>query len=98
MIALARRVSGSAHAYNHPPTPEGRIVGILRSGTPSLAIPAYMRSRLWLDLRLDRDHAQGLAQLLAHLSRPYQPSKRAHQKDWDSDKTTVKSGEQGIEP
>jgi len=45
----------------------GRFVCVLRSGVPSSAIPVYMQTRLWLDLRDERTYREGLDQLRIHL-------------------------------
>ena len=45
----------------------GRIVCVLRSGVPSSAIPIYMQTRLWLDLRDERTYKEGLDQIRIHL-------------------------------
>lgn len=51
--------------------PRGRFVCLLRQGTPSLALPRYMQSRLWLDCRDDSAYPNALTQLVEHfLSRP----------------------------
>jgi hypothetical protein len=45
----------------------GRFVCILRQGLPSSALPAYMRSRLWLDCRDDSAYATALDQIVEHV-------------------------------
>jgi len=45
----------------------GRFVCILRQGLPSQSLPAYMRSRLWLDCRDDSQYASALEQIVTHL-------------------------------
>lgn len=45
----------------------GRFVCILRQGTPSRALPAYMRSRLWLDCRDDFAYLTALQQITEHI-------------------------------
>lgn len=47
--------------------PRGRFVCILRQGTPSLALPTYMRSRLWLDCRDDASYVSALDQIAEHV-------------------------------
>jgi hypothetical protein len=49
----------------------GRFVCVLREGLPSLSIPRYMQSRLYVDLRDDVQYQAGIAQLLVHLFRKY---------------------------
>jgi hypothetical protein len=49
----------------------GRFVCVLREGLPSLSIPRYMQSRLYVDLRDDAQYQAGIAQLLVHLFRKY---------------------------
>lgn len=56
----------TADLLNSQP-PRGRFVCILRGGTPSLAIPRYMQSRLWVDFRDDGEYRRGLDQLLVHI-------------------------------
>jgi len=53
----------------------GRFVCIVRSGKPSLAIPRYMQSRLWVDLRADQGYERGFDQLLVHLFQRYDDRK-----------------------
>lgn len=55
--------------------PRGRFVCVLRSGTPSLAIPRYMQSRLYVDLRADDQYRRGLEQLTSHLFGRYKAHK-----------------------
>ena len=55
----------------------GRFVCVLRSGTPSLAIPRYMQSRLYVDLRAEDEYQRGLEQLVDHLFNRYEDSKPA---------------------
>ena len=56
----------TADLLNSQP-PRGRFVCILRDGAPSLAIPRYMQSRLWVDFRDDGEYRRGLDQLLVHI-------------------------------
>jgi TIR domain/SLOG cluster4 family len=56
----------TADLLNSQP-PRGRFVCILRDGAPSLAIPRYMQSRLWVGLRDDAEYRRGLDQLLVHI-------------------------------
>jgi predicted Rossmann-fold nucleotide-binding protein len=51
--------------------PRGRFVCVLREGLPSVAIPRYLQSRLYVDLRNDDQYKAGLDQLLVHLFRKY---------------------------
>lgn len=44
-----------------------RFLPVLRSGEPSMALPYYLRSRLFVDLREETHYAQGLEQLLRRL-------------------------------
>ena len=60
----------TAELLNSQP-PRGRFVCVLRSGTPSLAIPRYMQARLWVDLRDDVEYSRGLEQLLVHMFQRY---------------------------
>ncbi len=55
--------------------PRGRFVCALRRGAPSLAIPRYMRSRLWVDFRDDGEYRSGLDQLLVHMLGRYEDLK-----------------------
>lgn len=45
----------------------GRFVCILRQGAPSLSLPAYMRSRLWLDCRDESAYPTALDQIVEHV-------------------------------
>lgn len=45
----------------------GRFICILRHGTPSQALPIYMRSRLWLDCRDDAVYSEALDQVVEHV-------------------------------
>jgi predicted Rossmann-fold nucleotide-binding protein len=56
----------TADLLNSQP-PRGRFVCILRNGSPSLAIPRYMQSRLWVGFRDDAEYRRGLDQLLVHI-------------------------------
>jgi TIR domain len=51
--------------------PRGRFVCVLREGLPSVSIPRYMQSRLYVDLRDDAQYQAGIDQLLVHLFRRY---------------------------
>lgn len=64
----------TADLLNSQP-PRGRFVCILRSGAPSLAIPRYMQSRLWVDFRSDGEYHRGLDQLLVHIFGHYDDRK-----------------------
>lgn len=55
----------------------GRFICALRQGTPSLAIPSYMQTRLWVDLRSNEAYAGGLEQILMHVFRRYDDQKPA---------------------
>ncbi len=50
-------------------SPRGRIVCVLREGTPSTAIPRYMQNRRWLDASRDAEYADVLQQLIEHVTR-----------------------------
>ena len=51
---------------NSNPT-RGRFVCLLREGTPSLSLPGYMQSRLWLDCRDDSAYPTALDQIVEHV-------------------------------
>lgn len=55
----------TADLLNSQPA-RGRFVCILRRDAPSLAIPRYMQSRLWVDFRNDSEYRRALDQLLVH--------------------------------
>lgn len=58
----------TSEILNSNPT-RGRFVCILRQGAPSLSLPRYMQSRLWLDCRDDSVYPTALDQILGHVIR-----------------------------
>jgi len=56
----------TSEILNSIPT-RGRFVCVLRQGTPSLSLPTYMRSRLWLDCRDDSAYSTALDQIVEHI-------------------------------
>lgn len=64
-VGYEQTIVTAALLNDHPV--RGRFVCVLRSGAPSSAIPLYMQTRLWLDLRDERTYGEGLKQLLLHL-------------------------------
>ena len=43
-----------------------KLVPVLRSGTPSTALPIYLKTRLFVDFRSDESYGRSLEQLLRH--------------------------------
>jgi len=55
----------------HSQPTRGRFICVLRRGKPSSAIPTYLQTRLWVDLRDDDAYTKGLEQIEIHVFRRY---------------------------
>lgn len=63
--------------FLHSTPPRGRFVCILRQGTPSQALPIYMKHRVWLDCRDDSTYSVAIEQIVEHVLRDHEPDASA---------------------
>ena len=67
-------------------SPEEKFIPILRAGSPADALPSYLKSKVYADLRVDADfdtQVRKLASALGYKSSPQQPQELP----WDDDVT-----------